>query len=312
MKRADLDRVVNDLQHEKVAVLMGGRSAERAISLLSGDAVLRALRERGVNAIGIDVSEDRALQLREQNVDRVFNILHGRGGEDGQLQGMLGMMGIPCTGSGVLASALTMDKARTKQLWSCLGLPVPEGEVLDENSEWEQLIRNYGELVVKPVHEGSSIGMSMVDSAPALRKAWETAREFDSLVMAERRIKGREFTVTLLQGEVLPAIELSTDREFYDYEAKYLAEDTHYICPANLPPAQQERLATLSRAAFDSVGCEGWGRVDLMQDEEGDFYLLEINTVPGMTDHSLVPIAAKTAGLDFGDLVLTILYGSQS
>lgn len=312
MNREALDRVVTKRAGERVAVLMGGCSAEREISLLSGHAVLAALRERGINAIGIDVDENLPLQLREQDVERVFNVLHGRGGEDGQLQGMLEMMDIPYTGSGVLASALAMDKVRTKQLWACLGLPTPSGCVLDADTDWNALVHEHGELVVKPVHEGSSIGMAMVSNADALRNAWEKARQFDSAVMAEKRIKGAEFTVTILQGEVLPIIELSTDREFYDYEAKYVASDTRYICPANLSEAQREEVSELSGKAFDALGCTGWGRVDLMQDTDGSFYLLEVNTVPGMTDHSLVPIAASEAGLDFGDLVLRILYGDQS
>lgn len=295
----------------RVAVLMGGQSAEREISLLSGQAVLSALQGAGVDAVGIDAGPDLPWRLREQEVGRVFNILHGRGGEDGQVQGLLELMGLAYTGSGVLASALAMDKVRSKQLWQFAGLPTPECAVLGEDTDWEALIANCAEMVVKPVHEGSSIGMYMVDSAGSLEKAWHAARAFDTAVMAERRIRGPEYTVAILDGEVLPPIELATDREFYTYEAKYIDNDTRYRCPTELTEEENRQLAGLCLKAFDVLGCRAWGRVDVMRDPDGQFQLLEINTVPGMTDHSLVPIAARQAGMTFGDLVLRILESAE-
>lgn len=290
---------------------MGGQSAEREISLLSGHAVLSALQDAGVDAVGIDAGPDLPWQLREQEVDRVFNILHGRGGEDGQVQGLLELMGLPYTGSGVLASALAMDKVRSKQLWQFAGLPTPECAVLSEDTDWEALIGSCAEMVVKPVHEGSSIGMYMVDSAESLEKAWHAARAFDTAVMAERRIRGPEYTVAILDGEALPPIELATDREFYTYEAKYIDNDTRYRCPAELTDEENRLLSDLCLKAFDVLGCRAWGRVDVMRDPDGQFQLLEINTVPGMTDHSLVPIAARQAGMTFQDLVVRILESAE-
>jgi len=293
----------------RVAVLLGGDSAEREISLLSGQAVLTALQSRGVNAIAIDVGPDIAERLRSEKVDRVFNILHGRGGEDGKLQGLLEMMHIPYTGSGVLASALAMDKVKTKQLWAASGLPTPRFSVLHDNSDWQGLIEELGEVVVKPAHEGSSIGMSMAADASALRHAYEKASQYDTAVIAEQRIRGAEFTVPVIHGESFPAIQLSTSHEFYDYDAKYLAQDTNYLCPAPLTPEKTTELAELCLQAFSNLGAEGWGRVDVMQDQQGRFWLLELNTVPGMTDHSLVPLSAASRGMDFPELVLHIISG---
>lgn len=293
----------------RVAVLMGGDSAEREISLLSGQAVLVALQDQGVEAVGIDVGPDIAERLRNEKIDRVFNILHGRGGEDGKLQGLLEMMRIPYTGSGVLASALAMDKVKTKQLWAASGLPTPRFSVLHDNSDWQGLIDEMGEVVVKPAHEGSSIGMSMASDAAALRHAYQKAGTYDTAVMAEQRIRGAEFTVPVIHGEAFPAIELSTSHEFYDYDAKYVANDTRYLCPAPLAAAKAAELADLCLQAFSILGAEGWGRVDVMQDQQGRFWLLELNTVPGMTDHSLVPLSAASKGLDFPALVLHILNG---
>lgn len=294
----------------RIAVLMGGNSAEREISLLSGQAVLAALRSKGIDAIGIDVDTDIANRLRVERIDYVFNMLHGRGGEDGKLQGMLEMMGIPYTGSGLLASALAMDKVKTKQLWLASELPTPRFAVLDDGSNWQTLIAELGEVVVKPAHEGSSIGMSMATDADALRNAYNKARTYDTAVMAEQRIRGSEFTVPVIHGEAFPAIELSTTHEFYDYDAKYLANDTRYLCPAPLTAEKSKELADLCLHAFNVIGAEGWGRVDVMQDEAGKFWLLELNTVPGMTDHSLVPQSGAARGLDFPALVLHILDGA--
>ena len=293
----------------RVAVLMGGDSAEREISLLSGRAVLSALQSQGVDVVGIDVGADIAEQLRAQKIDQVFNILHGRGGEDGKLQGLLEMMRIPYTGSGVLASALAMDKVKTKQLWAASGLPTPRFSVLHDNSDWRGLIDELGEVVVKPAHEGSSIGMSMATDPVALRDAYQKASTYDTAVIAEQRIRGAEFTVPVIHGEAFPAIELSTSHEFYDYDAKYVANDTRYICPAPLTSEKSCELAELCLQAFSILGAEGWGRVDVMQDQQGRFWLLELNTVPGMTDHSLVPLSAASKGLSFPALVLHILSG---
>lgn len=296
----------------RIAVLMGGDSAEREISLLSGQAVLTALQGKGVEAIGIDVGPDIAERLRGEKIDRVFNILHGRGGEDGKLQGLLEMMHIPYTGSGVLASALAMDKVKTKQLWAASGLPTPRFSVLHDSSDWQGLIDEMGEVVVKPAHEGSSIGMSMASDAAALQFAYQKAATYDTAVIAEQRIRGAEFTVPVIHGEAFPAIELSTSHEFYDYDAKYVANDTRYLCPAPLAAEKAAELAELCLRAFSILGAEDWGRVDVMQDQQGRFWLLELNTVPGMTDHSLVPLSAASRGLDFPALVLHILNGGAT
>lgn len=291
----------------RVGVIMGGTAAEREVSLKSGAAVLSALLALGVDAVGIDAAEDLVGQLQRLEIDRVFNVLHGRGGEDGQLQGLLAFMGIPCTGSGVLASALAMDKVRTKYLWQRLGLSTPDFRMLAAGADWAGVIAVLGRVVVKPVREGSSIGMSIVETPQDLEAAWIRAAAFDSDVMAEQYIKGAEYTVAVLDGVVLPAIELRTTHTFYDYDAKYIASDTQYLCPAPLSDEDTAELNALCLAAFNSLGCEGWGRVDVMRDAQGRFWLLEVNTVPGMTDHSLVPMAAAATGLDFGQLLLKVL-----
>ncbi len=304
----EMNKVTESMQKlGRVAVIMGGTAAEREVSLKSGQAVLAALLELGVDAVGIDAAEDLLGQLQQLKVDRVFNVLHGRGGEDGQLQGLLAFMGIPCTGSGVLASALAMDKVRTKYLWQRLGLSTPDFRMLSATSDWAGVIAALGRVVVKPVREGSSIGMSIVDTAEELQEAWRRAAAFDSEVMAERYIKGAEYTVAVLDGVVLPTIELRTTHTFYDYDAKYIASDTQYLCPAPLSDEDTAVLQTLCLEAFNALGCEGWGRVDVMRDAQGQFWLLEVNTVPGMTDHSLVPMAAAASGLDFGQLLLKVL-----
>lgn len=291
----------------RVGVIMGGTSAERDVSLKSGRAVLAALLEEGVDAVGVDAAEDLVGKLQSLKIDRVFNVLHGRGGEDGKLQGLLDFMGIPCTGSGVLASALSMDKVRSKYLWQRLGLSTPEFALLTAETDWDAAIASLGKAVVKPVREGSSIGMSIVSTATELLQAWKRAAAFDSEVMAERYIKGPEYTVSLLAGDVLPAIELRTTHTFYDYDAKYIANDTQYLCPAPLSAEDTASLNALCLQAFNALGCEGWGRVDVMRDAQGQFWLLEVNTVPGMTDHSLVPMAAAASGLSFGELLLKVL-----
>ena len=292
----------------RVAVLMGGRSAEREISLLSGNTVLSGLQEIGLDAIAIDAGPDLPEQLRDVKPTRVFNILHGRGGEDGVVQGLLKSMGIPFTGRDVLASALPMDNLTSKMIWRQLGLPTADFEVLDPQSDWQGVIDRFGVVVVKPVNEGSSLGMNIAGSVDRLREAYETASRYDQTVMAERYIDGEEYTVAILQQDVLPAIQLKTDREFYDFDAKYVANDTNYLCPVSLQQEELSELNRLAMSAFSSLGCEGWGRVDLMRDQAGQVNLLEVNTVPGMTDHSLVPMAARQAGITLEDLLLRILF----
>lgn len=291
----------------RVGVIMGGTSAEREVSLKSGGAVLAALLEVGVDAVGIDAAENLVGKLQSLKIERVFNVLHGRGGEDGTLQGLLAFMQIPCTGSGVLASALSMDKVRSKYIWQQLGLSTPDFRLLTAATDWHAVVAAFGKVVVKPVREGSSIGMSIVTSAADLHAAWQRAATYDSEVMAERYIRGPEYTVSLLAGEVLPAIELRTTQTFYDYHAKYIANDTQYLCPAPLSAQDTSALNDLCLQAFNALGCEGWGRVDVMRDEQGQFWLLEVNTVPGMTDHSLVPMAARASGLSFSELLLKVL-----
>lgn len=303
-----MSQVVDVKALGRVAVLYGGRSAEREVSLRSGAAVLAALQGAGVDAFAIDVGDDLLARLCEQKIDRAFIVLHGRGGEDGTVQGLLECAGIPYTGSGVLASALAMDKLRTKQVWHSLGLPTPRHAVLTSELDCQQAAEQLGfPMIVKPASEGSSIGMAKVDDLAALITAWQGARQFDSQVLVEQWISGPEFTVAILGDEVLPPIRLGTNHAFYDYEAKYLSNDTQYQIPCGLDAEKETELRDLTARACQSLGVVGWGRADVMQDEEGKFWLLEINTVPGMTDHSLVPMAAQAAGLDFTALVLRIL-----
>ena len=296
----------------RVAVLYGGTSAEREVSLKSGAAVLAALQGAGVDAFGIDAGDDLVERLIAERPDRVFIALHGRGGEDGSLQGVLESLKIPYTGSGVMASALGMDKLRTKQVWQSLGLPTPAYAVLRDESECAAVVEQLGTpLIIKPIHEGSSIGMAKVHSLEELQAAWKEARNYDDIALVEQWVTGAEFTVGILDRQVLPAIRLSTPNTFYDYQAKYLASDTQYQCPCGLSEEREAELAEICLRAFDAVGCRGWGRVDVMQDGNGTFYLLEVNTAPGMTDHSLVPMAAAANGLSFTDLVLAILAGAR-
>ena len=292
----------------RVAVLFGGRSAEREVSLKSGAAVLEALQAAGVDAFGIDAGADLLQRLSSERIDRAFIVLHGRGGEDGSMQGLLECAGIPYTGSGILASALAMDKLRTKQVWQSLDLPTPRHAVLASEADCRAAAEQLGfPLIVKPAHEGSSIGMAKVDGVAELIAAWRAAAAYDSQVLVEQWIQGPEFTVAILRGEVLPPIGLGTPHSFYDYDAKYLASDTQYRIPCGLDADREQELKTLSARACEAVGIQGWARVDVMQDAAGAFWLLEVNTVPGMTDHSLVPMAARAAGLDFQQLVLAIL-----
>lgn len=291
----------------KVAVLMGGRSAEREISLKSGAAVLAALLRRGVDAQALDPDERVLERLREGGFDRVFIMLHGRGGEDGVIQGALETIGMPYTGSGILGSALGMDKYHCKLIWRALGLPTPPFVCLRGEADLPQAEALGFPLMVKPAHEGSSIGMGRAEDAASLRAAWKAAARHDGVVLAERWISGGEYTCAILDGQVLPLIRLETPHAFYDYEAKYLANSTRYHCPCGLAPEAERRFQVLALEAFQVLGCQGWGRVDLLTDQSGEPWLLEVNTLPGMTDHSLVPMAARAAGLDFDELVWRIL-----
>lgn len=296
----------------KVGVLLGGRSAEREVSLKSGNAVLAALRRQGVDAHAFDPAEQDLAALEAAGFARAFVILHGRGGEDGTLQGALELLGIPYTGSGVLASALGMDKWRTKLVWQAAGLPVPDYAVLDADSDFAAIEARLGlPLFVKPAREGSSVGVTKVKSPGGLAAAYVEAARHDPLVLAERFLGGGEFTVAML-GEgrdltALPVVKIEPATEFYDYEAKYFRDDTRYLCPSGLPAALEAAMQEQARRAFAVLGCRGWGRVDILLGDDGQPYPLEINTAPGMTDHSLVPMAARAAGLDFDALCLRIL-----
>ncbi|MDQ7076001.1 MAG: D-alanine--D-alanine ligase [Gammaproteobacteria bacterium] len=288
----------------RVAVLMGGWSAEREVSLHSGEAVLAALLRSGVDAHGVDFQRDGLQALLE--FDRVFVVMHGRGGEDGQLQGALEIMQLPYTGSGILGSALGMDKQRCKQLWNGLGLPTPRWMALNSKDDCQLALALGLPLMVKPALEGSSIGISKVTSLTELREGYAAAAQFGA-VMAEQFVDGKEYTVAILNAEALPVIRLQTPHSFYDYEAKYHSQSTSYHCPSGLSREEEQDMQLLALSAFESVGARGWGRVDIMCDGDGGSWLIEVNTVPGMTDHSLVPMAAKAAGLDFDTLVLSIL-----
>jgi len=292
----------------KVAVLMGGLSAEREVSLKSGAAVLAALQSRGADAHGVDVGRDIVSVLQAGGFDRAFIVLHGRGGEDGVMQGLLESLGLPYTGSGVLGSALSMDKVRSKQVWLAAGLPTPPFALLDEHSDWRTVAAGLGlPLAVKPVREGSSLGVARVTGMAGIEPAWRAAAAFDARVMAEPWIEGGEYTVSILDGEALPVIRLQAPGDFYDYAAKYEAEDTGYHCPCGLTKDDEAGLQALAMQAFAALDGHGWGRVDIMRDGEGRPWLLESNTVPGLTDHSLVPMAAQAAGIGFDELVWRIL-----
>ncbi len=292
----------------RVAVFMGGDSAERAVSLKSGQAVLSALLSAGVDAYGVDVQGCLLRTVDAPEFDRVFIALHGRGGEDGTLQAILSQAGIPFTGSEMMASALAMDKLRTKYVLEGCNLPTPRFSAMASEADADRILLNLRlPLSVKPSHEGSSIGIRKVKNRDELISAYREAAALDPLVLVEEWIEGPEFTVSLLQDRALPAIGLSTDHVFYDYDAKYLTDDTRYQIPCGLDADAELRLQNLALEAFRVLGCRTWGRVDIMQDGSGDFWLLEVNTVPGMTDHSLVPMAAKAAGISFEELVVRIL-----
>jgi len=290
----------------KVAVLFGGKSAEREVSLQSGSRVLAALLRQGVDAQAFDPAERKLDELAAY--DRAFIALHGRYGEDGTIQGALELMGIPYTGSGVMASAVGMDKWRTKLLWRSVGLAIPEFVMLTADSDFDDVERQLGlPLFVKPACEGSSIGVTKVRQPGELARAYEAAAKHDTLVIAEQGVLGGEYTVGILGDQALPIIRIVPATDFYDYEAKYLRDDTRYLCPCGLPEARELELRAQALEAFRVLGCRGWGRVDFLMDEQGEAYFLEVNTSPGMTDHSLVPMAAREAGLSYDELVMRVL-----
>ncbi len=301
-----MNREVDVNQFGKVAVLLGGKSGEREVSLKSGNAVLSALLRQGVDTHAFDPAIRDLHEL--SSYDRVFISLHGRFGEDGTMQGVLELMDIPYTGSGVMASAVGMDKWRTKLLWRATGVVTPEFEMLDANTNFDQVAEQLGlPLFVKPANEGSSIGISKVKTAEALPEAYALAAKADPLVIAEKYVGGGEYTVGILDGVALPVIRIVPKNEYYDFEAKYLRNDTEYHCPSGLDEAKEAQIQQEAVQAFNVLGCSGWGRVDFLMDEAGKHYFLEVNTSPGMTDHSLVPMAAKVAGMSFDILVLNIL-----
>ena len=300
--------VANASKFGKVAVLLGGKSAEREVSLDSGTAVLEALVRSGVNAEAFDPKERSVTEL--VHYDRAFIVLHGRGGEDGQIQGALEWLDIPYTGTGVQGSAIGMDKVKTKQVWQGSELPTAPYRIVTKDSDLNAVIESIGlPFIIKPVHEGSSIGMSKVEKMEDFAEAMSKATVHDAVVMAEKWVTGREFTIVILNGQALPVIRLEPPKDvaFYDYEAKYNRNDVQYGIPCGLTEAEEKQLQTLSLRAFQAVGASGWGRIDAMQDEQGNFWLLEVNTVPGMTSHSLVPKAAKAVGYSFDELCVAIL-----
>jgi D-alanine-D-alanine ligase len=295
----------------RVAVLYGGTSSEREISLLTGAAIIQALELLGVETVAIDIKENALDAIAKANIDRAFIALHGPGGEDGTLQGALEYLKIPYTGSGVMASALAMDKLRCKQLWKGIGLATTDFSALNQSTDWQATMNQLGgSVVVKPACEGSSVGMSIAKSAQQLEQAWQLAAQYDAKVLAEPQLTGDEYTVAILDGKALPSIRIQANATFYDYEAKYNSDKTEYFCPSGLNAEREQELAQLSIDAFNSIDGRGWGRVDVMADQNGRFNLLEVNTVPGMTSHSLVPMAGLAAGLKFEDVVRAILEGS--
>lgn len=309
MSNGAQNRATSPADFGKVAVVYGGDSSEREVSLVSGRAVLEGLLRKGVDAHGVDKDRNVVDVLKAGNYERAFLILHGRGGEDGTIQGALETIGMPYTGSGVLGSALAMDKHMTKLVWRASGIPTPEYRVVTSEDALFSAAREVGlPLFVKPVHEGSSIGVTPVIDEEGLHSAWFDASRYDEQVLVEKLIEGPEYTASILGGQALPLIKLEPSRKFYDYEAKY-ADDagTRYICPSDLPEEQEVKLRELSLHAFESIGASAWGRVDLLCDASGGPWIIDVNTAPGMTGHSLVPMAAKQAGIGFDDLVWRIL-----
>ena len=293
----------------KVAVLMGGKSAEREISLMSGNGVLKALRSKGIDAHGFDPAQRDLFDLKREGYARCFIALHGRGGEDGTIQGALEVLGVPYTGSGVMGSAIGMDKWRTKMVWIANKLPTPRYRILAADDDWKAVARELGlPLIVKPANEGSTLGLTKVTAAKHLPAAYELAtKKYKDLALAEQFIDGPEYTASVLGEEVLPLIRIEAPKGNYDYQNKYFTDDTKYHCPSGLPAKKEEELKALTLRAFRAVGCSGWGRVDIMLDSKKKPWLLEVNTSPGMTSHSLVPMAARAVGISYEDLCVRIL-----
>ncbi|HUU71586.1 MAG TPA: D-alanine--D-alanine ligase [Burkholderiales bacterium] len=296
----------------KVAVLLGGKSSEREISLMSGKAVLEALRRQGVDAYAFDTGERDLSDLVTERFERAFVMLHGRYGEDGTVQGALDLMGIPYTGSGVMACALAMDKWRTKLIWKAVGIPTPRFEILTAESDLAACVEALGlPLIIKPAREGSTIGLTKVTDAGQLQHAYLEASKHDSLVLAEQFVNGPELTAAILDDQSLPLVRIVAPENNYDYHAKYFSDETQYFCPSGIDANLERRITDLCAEAYRAIGCRGWGRVDVMVDADGEPWVLEVNTVPGMTAHSLVPMAAKAAGISFDALVMKILEGSR-
>jgi D-alanine-D-alanine ligase len=297
----------------KVAVLLGGKSAEREISLMSGNGVLKALRSKGVDAHAFDPAERDLFQLKREGFARCFIALHGRGGEDGTVQGALEVLGLPYTGSGVLGSAIGLDKWRCKMIWLASGLPTPRYRILSAGDDWDEVARDLGlPLIVKPAREGSTLGLTKVMAATQLPAAYDlAATKYHDLALAEQFIGGPEYTASIVGDAALPLIRIEAPQGNYDYQNKYFTDDTKYVCPCDLDAAKEEALKALALNAFKLAGCSGWGRIDLMLDAKGDPWLLEVNTSPGMTGHSLVPMAARAVGIPYEDLCVKILEGSH-
>ncbi|ODS24924.1 D-alanine--D-alanine ligase [Candidatus Endobugula sertula] len=292
----------------RVGVLLGGTSAERMISLESGQAIAVTLKNLGIDVAEIDVQENVVEQLAASNIDMAFIALHGGIGEDGRIQALLNLLGIPYTGSDTQASALAMNKLFSKQLWQGMGIPTSPFRILQRDSDFKEVLDSLGgSVIVKPVHEGSSIGMAIAHDEQQLQEAYHNALQYDAAVFAEKLLTGNEYTVGILNGQVLPTIKLETENSFYDYGAKYIDNETRYICPCGLSKSQQQQLDDLALQVFASLQCQDWGRVDIMKDEAGAFQVLEVNTIPGMTKHSLIPMAAKAINLSFDDLVGEVL-----
>jgi len=307
MRTINRERVLAEAGH--VVLLMGGTSPERDISLLSGQAVANSLSSLGVHTTVIDVGENIVDELRSAAPDLVVNMLHGQGGEDGVIQGYMDLLQIPYTGSGVLASALAMDKVKSKQIWCQMGLATASFTVLNDESDWGAIIASFERAVVKPIYGGSSLGIAIVDSQESLKRAYTEACGFQQGVMAEKYIEGPEYSTGILDDELMPTILLETDREFFDFTAKYIDEGTRIVCPAPLSRERMDAAEALVKSAYSALGCSGLARVDFMEDAAGEFFLLEVNTVPGMTSHSFVPKSAARVGIDFDELVLRILDG---
>ncbi|MEC9192462.1 MAG: D-alanine--D-alanine ligase [Pseudomonadota bacterium] len=307
MRTINRERVLAEAGH--VVLLMGGTSPEREISLLSGQAVASSLSSLGVHTTIIDVGENIVDELRSAAPDLVVNMLHGQGGEDGVIQGYMDLLQIPYTGSGVLASALAMDKVKSKQIWCQMGLATASFTVLNDESDWGAIIASFDRAVVKPIYGGSSLGIAVVDSPESLKRAYTEACGFQQGVMAEKYIEGPEYSTGILDDELMPTILLETDREFFDFTAKYIDEGTRIVCPAPLSRERMDAAEALVKSAYSALGCSGLARVDFMEDAAGEFFLLEVNTVPGMTSHSFVPKSAARVGIDFDELVLRILDG---